>query len=185
MIRRILSAATVSTLAVSVVACSAAPSSEGELAGSSELTHRPTCTEPFTVPVASNDDGELRGGPRVIWSCDSLAAPPTPVPGYSGGTISSCAPASPVPRPPGLAGCTPGWGIGTIDQYSSVFLCPTGTVLPPPMRTSPGHGTSYAWFGSPANGCFGDSLDSSYAYVLRTDYSGGAPGNCGGSCGHF
>lgn len=183
MIRRIFSAAVVSTLAVSVVACSAAPSSEGESAGESALAIQ--CTSPLTAPVAYVDDGELGKRGKVSWSCDYVPSPSIrPAGGYPEGAIVDCSPATAVRPPANLASCTWGWRLWSNEGYGEVFLCPTSLTPPPGASNQPGSWDDYALFPDPSNGCFGEPSDPSYRYVIHS-LTNGSPANCGGSCGHF
>lgn len=194
MIRRIGLALGMSTLAVFVVACSGAPSPESDRATSSELV-KIACTTPFTVAEATTFDETRTGKPITVWSCsDSLAAPGIhPAGGSTDGTINSCDEAPPQEPPYRLAraGCTWGrrtWSPGASpEQVRDIFLCPRSAILPPSAS-----GDTYERIAYPRNGCFGDSLDSDYGYVLHSvdrytgpsdGDGGGTPGNCGASCG--
>lgn len=192
MIRRTIAVIVSSLLGIAAVGCGAAPSTEqGESLAQGVVTH---CSAPFTVLRVSTGGGQGDGvGPM----CDLLTGPPALAPSPSGDVgdeprpstyaITSCAQATAVPPPSKLSACTAGYRLSWEHGYTEVFLCPVGTPLPATRKVGNSGSDSYGPFAHPQNGCFGDSLDPTYAFVMHISDDGtrNQPGNCGAKCGHF
>jgi hypothetical protein len=134
-------------------------------------------------------DGSDGTRPRVGTVCPYGALPPTqPDGGYPEYAITSCAGLTAVNPPDVLAtlGCSPGWSLSSLFVLApneSIFLCPTGTVLPPDISPQLAR-----WYPQASNGCFGASAFPDYEYVVYDapdQPPSPQPSNCSGGCAHF
>jgi hypothetical protein len=170
--RRFLPFLTIPVLAALALACSSAAPPDEESTGSTNQAQT-RCSAPFTV--LSSENGKL--------VCQFMSGPPASTPpAYPPGAMTSCAGANNVAPPSALAGCTWGMGGGSLDPADTIYLCPSTMTLPPSDGRCPGGGHTYNWLGGPLdNGCFGDPIDPSYAFVYVNDFCL-IPGNCGAKC---
>jgi hypothetical protein len=131
----------ISSVALLLAACSAAPGSSEEAASSaSEAVNDPNvCAAdgyPFTRAVYKRvwiEPDMGRGYYATVMQCVPMTGPPVAPPGgypspWDAMTPDQLALFTPTPPPSALTGCTAGLTVG--NGYVSLFLCPSTQVLP-------------------------------------------------------
>jgi hypothetical protein len=177
--RRIASASALLVVVALAAACSSAPPSDAEKQGSSAEAIT-SCTWPFSHLT------RVFTGHGTAYVCESLAGEPA-APPYPSHAMTSCPGGSlmttPGVAPPSGSGCTYGMAVGSPVADQTIFLCPVSSGLPPPEPITAHCSSTFHWLGSPVDdGCFGDPVDSTWAYVFGDASACELPGNCGAQC---